>query len=91
MIIKENSYLEVMEKGPTVNSERYMAFLQDNFRDEFMPERNFFGCRKMLLIVDNARPHISCAALSMLARKGMRLPRKPPYSLDFNFNDPWVH
>ena len=82
-------HLEVMEKGQTVNSEKFMAFLQD-MHDKFVHKRNSLGWKKMLLIMDNARPHNSRATVSMMSAKAVRLLRQPPYSPDFNFNDRWV-
>jgi histone-lysine N-methyltransferase SETMAR len=82
-------HFEVLERGESINSERFVSFLQD-MHHKFVHQQNVLGWKKLLLIMDNARPHTSKKTLDFLSSKGVKVLRQPPYSPDFNLCDRWL-
>ena len=82
-------YFEVLGKGHSINSDYFISFLQDA-HEKFVHERNSLGWKKMILIIDNARPHVSKKTTDFLTAKGVHVLRQPPYSPDYNLCDRWL-
>ena len=76
-------------ENASVNSEVYISFLSD-MHAKFVHERNSLGWKDMILIQDNARPHISKKPTDFLRSKGVRVLKQPPYSPDYNLCDRWL-
>ena len=80
------SYFELLQEGETVDSERYIVFLRNvvnHFRslhEPVMPEN-------MLLMHDNARPHVAHAVTEFINQQNITVIPQPPYSPDFNLLD----
>jgi hypothetical protein len=82
-------YYEVLENNQTVNSERYITFLRNMYR-KFVHARKPLGWKEMILIQDNARPHVSRMTTDFLASKKVLTFKQPPYSPDYNLCDRWL-
>ena len=75
-------YSEVLEPGETVNSERYILFLQ-----------HLIGTRRrgnLVIMHDNARPHKSRMTETFLMENNIHRVPQPPYSPDVNLLDRFV-
>lgn len=79
-----NSYWELLESGSTMNSARYIEFLDHAFN------RLGTNVRDRLLMHDNARPHIATSVSEWLDEKGIIKVRQPPYSPDVNLMDRFI-
>lgn len=87
-------HFKVLEFGETVNSDVYMAFLNETFTEfstyELRASRKAVLWENAVLYHDNARPHVSRATIGFLQTKNcIRLPQ-PPYSPDTNILDRFV-
>ncbi len=82
-------YFEVVENGESINSERFISFLK-NMQKKFVHERNNLGWSRMILIVDNARPHVSKMTKDFCVSKEVIVLNQPPYSPDYNLCDRWL-
>lgn len=84
-----DAYFELLAEGATVNAIRYIQFLQNmvrhfaNMGGPVLPEN-------MLLMHDNARPHVANAVTEWVNSKQMTLVPQPPYSPDYNLMDRYV-
>ena len=72
-------YTEVLEPGETVNSDRYIQFLQGIIH---VRRRGTLS-----IMHDNATPHTSRVTRKFLEENAIGLVQQPPYSPDFNLCD----
>ena len=83
------SFFELLQEGETVDSGRYIVFLRNmvnHFRslhEPVMPEN-------MLLMHDNARPHVAHAVTEFINQQNITVIPQPAYSPDFNLLDRFV-
>ena len=82
-------YYELLNQGETINSGRYITFLQ-NMHNCFSHKRSSLGWRSSTIIHDNARPHISHETTTFFNKKHASILHQPAYSPDFNLLDRWV-
>jgi transposase len=83
-------YIEGTCKGETVNSLRYIQFIE-NMLSAF--RKNYTLSLKqseMIVIQDNAKPHCSKETMTFFKKKAVTLLKQPPYSPDFNQCDRWL-
>ena len=81
LTFRAQHYFEVLNAGESVNSERYVAFLQ-----------NILQLRRQNLTImhDNARPHVSQLTSAFMASKNITRVHQPPYSPDMNLCDIFI-
>ena len=84
-----NHYYEVLPHGESLNSERYIEFL-NNLQDHLRTQRPPILPENMRLIQDNARPHVARTTIEYIEDSNIRLLRQPPYSPDLNLCDRYV-
>jgi len=79
-------YHEVLEVGESMNSQRYLIFLNNMFRafQRFYPS---FIISDFILMHDNARPHVAETIISHVNRNQYKLLKQAPYSPDTNLCD----
>lgn len=80
-------YFELLEDGGSINSERYIQFIE-NAIDSF--QLNNVQLHSMLWMHDNARPHNAHLTRDYVAEKGLKLLPQPAYSPDVNLCDRYV-
>ena len=85
-----NFYFEVLPQGETVNSARYIQFLQGMHAKFSHSGRKSLSWKNSVIIHDNARPHVSRETTSFLTQKKITVWRQPAYSPDFNACDRWL-
>ena len=83
----EDSYYELLNDGGSVNSARYVTFIQNAIQNF---DLNNIELHKMKWMHDNARPHVSALTRTFLSDVGLTLIPQPPYSPDLNLNDRYV-
>ena len=75
-------YFEVLQAGESINSERYIAFLQQ-----------ILAVRRqgtVTIMHDNARPHVARATNDFLQENNVERVVQPPYSPDMNLCDRYI-
>lgn len=82
-------YFEMLEQKETITAKRYINFLQ-NMINFFQKGNQKILSENMVLMHDNARPHIARDTIEFLASKNVRLLRQPPYSPDTNICDNYL-
>ena len=82
-------YCEVLENGKSINIDVYVSCIQ-NMHEKFVHHRQPLRYKDMILIQDNARPHVSRTTLEFIARKKITLWKQAPYSPDLNLLDRWI-
>lgn len=80
---KSMHYLEVLHDGTSINSQRYLDFLE-NMATEF---ENVLPRWEMVVQHDNARPHVARIVTEWIEAQHMSLLKQPPYSPDTNLMD----
>lgn len=85
------SYSEVLNRGQTVDSERYVNFINNAIayfsQRDLVVERRSISFANLILMHDNARPHTSHYTMEYLQGKNVRLQHQAPYSPDLNLCD----
>jgi hypothetical protein len=82
--------VDVTERGETVDSERYIAFIHKT-GELWRKLRSDPTCLKELLwMQDNARPHTASVTQAFFERRKVELVKQSPYSPDFNMCDRWL-
>jgi len=76
-------YLEVLHHGTSINSQRYIDFLE-NMVNEF---ENLIPRWEMVIQHDNARPHVARIVTEWIETQHISLLKQPPYSPDTNLMD----
>lgn len=84
------SHVEVVEKGSSVDGERYCRFLANAFRNFRRLRSGSLEFNDASIQHDNARPHISHHTMHYIEQRGAKLLRQSPYSPDFNMLDRFV-
>lgn len=79
-------YFKVAEDN--INSDAYIIFI--NEMCEHMKANAGIQTENMVLIQDNARPHVSKTSLDYFGRKNIRLLKQAPYSPDSNMLDRFI-
>lgn len=89
--LRGQSYFEVLERNESVNSERYIQFL-NNMCDFYQNNPNGRGIERhnMVIIQDNAKPHTSRITTAFFADNHIKLLKQPPYSPDTNLCDRYL-
>jgi len=83
-------HADVTQKGETVDSERYIAFVHGT-GERWRTLHSDPTCLKELLWMhDNARPHTSAATTAFFQKRSMQLVKQSPYSPDINLCDRWL-
>lgn len=82
-----DSYYELLNDGGSVNSARYVTFIQNAIQNF---DLNNIELHNMKWMHDNARPHVSALTRTFLSDVGLTLIPQPPYSPDLNLNDRYV-
>jgi len=81
----------VLNRGQTIDSELYIQFIEDAVayfsRHELVVARRSISFENMILMHDNARPHVSHRSREYLEDKNVRLQHQAPYSPDLNLCD----
>ena len=85
-----NFYFEVLPQHETVNSARYIQFLQSMHSKFSHSGRKSLSWKNSVIIHDNARPYVSRETTSFLTEKKITVWRQPAYSPDFNACDRWL-
>ena len=80
---------KILDPFQTLNAQGFQSFLQIMIHN-FNRHVNPLSSDEMILIMDNARPHISNQSLSYLRKKGIYNLRQPPYSPDYNLMDRFI-
>ena len=80
---KSMHYLEVLHDGASINSQRYIDFLE-NMASEF---ESVLPRWKMVVQHINARPHVARCVTEWFEAQHMSLLKQPPYSPDTNLMD----
>lgn len=85
------SFSTVLERNQSVDSELYTNFLIDTVNSftnhDLRNERREVSWENMVLMHDNARPHVSRHTQNFLADKNVQLLYQAPYSPDLNICD----
>lgn len=79
-------FVDCREKGKTINSEYYCAFLE-RLKAEIAAKRPHMKLKKILLLQDNAPAHKSIATMAKINDLGLELLPHPPDSLDLAPSD----
>lgn len=82
-------YFEVLSANETINSERYVTFLE-NLETFLMAQDEPILPENMRLLQDNARPHTAANTIAYIENRNIRLLRQPPYSPDCNVCDRFI-
>lgn len=82
-------YFEVLERGESINSERYVDFLR-NLLQFLSTKLNPIQPENMRLMHDNATPHTALNTQDFAAAQNIRLLKQPPYSPDTNLCDNYI-
>jgi histone-lysine N-methyltransferase SETMAR len=81
---------DVTERGETVDSERYIAFVHKT-GELWRKLRSDSTCLKELLWMhDNARPHTATITREFFEKRRVELVQQSPYSPDLNMCDRWL-
>lgn len=80
-------YFEILEDGGSINSERYIQFLENAITHL---DINAVRLRSILWMHDNARPHSAALTCQYLEDRGVRLLKQPAYSPDLNLMDRYI-
>ena len=70
--------------GSTVTGAYYRKFLQDVLRPKIRQKRSDMFAAGVLILHDNARPHVSRAVSEILEKYGWQVLPHPPYSPDMS-------
>ena len=81
--------IDALPPGVTVNGDYYINFLRRVIHNYGRHETPLLP-KNMVLMHDNARPHVASSVTQFLEQKGVTLLHQPPYSPDFNMLDRWV-
>jgi len=73
--------------GQTVNSANYCAMSQNKLKPAICKKRRGMLSKKVLLHLDNARPHTAEATVETVQQAGFELLQHPPYSPDLAPSD----
>ena len=80
-----DTYFEVLSRGETVNAERYIEFLK-----RMLAKFHHLAPNELILMHDNARPHVTQIIKTWFNDQGIVLLLQPPYSSDVNLMDRFV-
>ena len=64
----------ITKLSPKVNGKKYLAFIKRLYKHN----------KKLCIIVDNAKWHLTSSVLEFIKQKGIKLIRLPPYSPELN-------
>jgi histone-lysine N-methyltransferase SETMAR len=78
------------ERGVTIDNQRYINDCLSPMIQEVESERPGHGVRDMLLLHDNAKPHVHKNVRNFLQSKGLKEIDHPPYSPDLAPCDFWL-
>ena len=78
--------VDILDPFKTMDSNRYIDFLK-RVNYNFSRHLNPLPFQNMVLIMDNARPHVSRETQAFIAKKQINILRQPAYSPDFNLLD----
>jgi hypothetical protein len=80
-------HVDVLPRGCSVNGEYYVGFLKRTMRKFSRRTTNPIEWNNLVLMHDNARPHVASSVKVFLDLKGVKMLQQPPYSPDLNFCD----
>ena len=83
-----DAYFELVDEG-TVTAERYKLFLT-NMLTYYGSLQRPIPPENLLLMHDNARPHVARLIVDWLLPQNVMCVKQPPYSPDFNIMDRFV-
>jgi hypothetical protein len=75
------------EKGQTVTSARYSDMLVNELKPVIRSKRRGLLSKRVLLLHDNARPHMAAHTVDTLHALKLEMLKYPPYSLDLAPSD----
>ena len=78
---------DYLEKGRTINSERYSDLLANNLKSAVCTKRRGLLSKKVLRLHENARPHTASQTVETINHLGFEVLEHPAYSPDFAPSD----
>lgn len=78
---------DFLEKGHKINSARYSDLLANHLKPAIRTKRRGLLSKKVLLLHDNARPHMAGLTLETIINLGFEVLEHPPYSPDLAPSD----
>ena len=82
-------YIDYLEKGKTIDSEYYIALLEQ-LKTEVAKKRTHIARKKISFHQDNTPCHKSLKTIAKLYELGFELLPHPPYSPDLAPSDDWL-
>jgi [histone H3]-lysine36 N-dimethyltransferase SETMAR len=80
-------HVEALPSGNNFNAAYYIEFLKRMIRSFSRRAIHPIEWKELILMHDNARPHVAAGVFEFLQKKGAVLLHQPPYSPDLNFCD----
>ena len=80
-------HVEVLPSGTSLNADGYIEFLKRAIRKFSRRKTHSIQWQNLVLMHDNARPHVAAKVFEFLRHKGALPLYQPPYSPDVNFCD----
>lgn len=86
---KGQHYFEILNRGQSINAERYIEFLE-RMENHFAHLEDPILSHNMRFQQDNAKPHTARITREYMENRNIRLVRQPPYSPDLNLCDRYI-
>jgi len=78
---------DYLEKGRTINSERYCQMLTNKLKPAIRTKRRGLLSKTVVLLHDNARPHTAAVTVQTIENLGFEVMKHPAYSPDLAPSD----